>query len=68
MRNWPDSISNETLEARLQWIRDFWNDPRNIEIVEENKEFSKKVSEFVEDWQNKLIQELHTDLRKAGII
>lgn len=55
---------NELIQQKIKEVENFFADPKNIEIVEKNKEYSKKISKYIEDSQNNLISELERDVAK----
>lgn len=42
-------IVNKELAAKSKSITDFFKDPKNIEIIEENKRYSQEVQEFINE-------------------
>ncbi len=54
-------MSALNIDKRLQDIHDFFENPENSKIIEENKAFSKEVTAYVNTKQNELMQELNKD-------
>lgn len=68
MKNSIDPIENKIKKGERISVSEFFSDPKNIEIIEENKKHSEKISKYIRDWQEKLIKELNMDLIKNGLL
>lgn len=51
-----------------QSVSEFFSDPKNIEIIENNKKHSDEISKFIRDKQEDLMKEINMDLIKNGLL
>lgn len=62
MGEWLHEINTNAIDKRIQEVNDFFDDPKNIERIEKNRNIGEQNTEYFKNRQETLVEELYNDI------